>query len=775
MDPEADDVASTHFVHTMMRFAVAVRHRKTIVIACLTIALLLGGLYFLTATRYYSAHAGMLVLQVGGEYWSPSGTQRNLEKTVLPTYERLITSARVLEGALKYLQPEDRIDLAGVPRQKWAAALRKNLTARSVRKTNIMHVSFESKDPHAAVAVVNAVVQSYQEFSDETYKSTAAEIIEILTREKQQLAEQLAQKQEELLEAQRSLGDMGISVESKTLHPLVQRAVSLNEKVIAAQAKRVELEANLAVLRAAFRNGEDLQQYALSIINSVGDHLLLANLGLSREDSVTQASLQRDLLNYRTELEKLQDHLGPAHPDVVALVDKIRITEQYLAGYRDRIRESVAQIKNDQLGPMMINMLEQQAKQAWQHESSLQAEFNQTQAEAVALNDRLGKIQILEHDLKWLRELHDVLLKRIAGLELKHEGLDIRTTVVEDPVANPRPVSPKLFSTILLCSVFGLAAGLLIVYLLDVLDDHFRSLEEMQAILRVPVLAMIQQLQPPGTAGVQALQIVASPEASESEAFRTLRTSLLLSDQETRRVVISSSEPGDGKTTVLANLAAALAQSQKKTLLIDADLRRPGLTAVLGMRNLGGLSGVIGGEEDLAGIASESIRASGLANLDVLPSGPRPSNPAELLAGPRFAELLAWAEAVYDHILIDSPPALAASDTAVIGRLVDGVMLVVQPAKNRRRMLIRTIDSFSLLKIPILGVVVNRVDAENAYYYGYGEGYHYHYDYGSQEPEADTACEVEGRGPAAWQGQSGFEGSGTRHDLLPGIVPRRVA
>ncbi len=771
VEAENDEGASTHFVHSLVQFAIAVRHRKNIVIVCLAVAILLGALYYATATRYYSAEAGLLVLQVGNETWSPTATQKSLEKTVLPTYESLIVSRKVIDGALALLQPQDRIDLAGVPRENWANVLRSNLSVRAVRNTNIIKVGYTSKDPNAAVAVVDAVVRAYQTFTDETYKSTAGEIIQILDREKSQLSEQLAKKNNEYLAARRVLGDMGIPVDSKVLHPLAQRAVSLNDDLTKAWTARIELEAALASLESAVRNGEDLQQYVLAVATAVGEKVLLATLGFTQEDAQTQSHLQQSLFDAEAELKQLQIRLGPNHPEVRAIVEKAELAKQQLAGYQDRVRERLARLDNSHMGTLLINLLRQKATQARRLESSLAAQFDQAQAEAVAMNDQLSQVQILEHDLNWLRGLHDVLLNRIAGLDMKHEGgLDVRTSVVDEPVVRKSPVSPKLLTTFVLCLTAGMAVALLIVYLLDVLDDHFRSLEEMQAILGVPALAMVQQLPPADAVGVQSLQIVVEPEAMESEAFRTLRTALLLSNQENRKIVVSSSEPGDGKTTVLANLAAALAQSRKKTLLIDADLRRPGLTAMLDMRGVDGLTGVLHGQEPVATMAAQHIRATELPGLDILPSGPRPTNPAELLASPRFAELLAWAEVVYDHVLVDSPPALAASDTAVIGRLVDGVVLVVQPAKNHRRVLIRTVKSFTLLKIPVFGVVVNRVDAGNSYYYGYNGAYHYDYTPNeTTQQQCDDGLPVDGDLP-----EDNFV-SYVKDDHPGGIVPRRVA
>jgi capsular exopolysaccharide synthesis family protein len=351
---------------------------------------------------------------------------------------------------------------------------------------------------------------------------------------------------------------------------------------------------------------------------------------------------------------------------------------------------------------------------------------------------------------------------------LNGAGAEVRPEIVRQPVEASGPVSPNLKRVAMMALMGGLAAGLALVYVLDILDDRFRTVEEMQAQLNVPVLAMVRQLEVIEAAGIDALQMHVDPSSTGCEAFRTLRTALELADKEAHQIVISSAEPGDGKTTILANLAVCYAQSNKKTLLIDADLRRPGLTALMGMRGLDGLSGIIRGQDSVVEMAVARILASGIEGLDVLASGHRPPNPAELLAHPRFSELLAWAETVYDEILIDSPPALATSDTVVIGRLVDGVVMVIQPEKNRRRMVVRAAESFHALKIPLLGVVVNRVGADgDRGYYGYGGGYGFdcEVEYGDEASEEIT------------QGQpSDAERDAERYeDQGPIVVPRRVA
>ena len=358
---------------------------------------------------------------------------------------------------------------------------------------------------------------------------------------------------------------------------------------------------------------------------------------------------------------------------------------------------------------------------------------------------------------KRLVDENDELFKKIAELDLRRDGSEVRTAVIQQAKPSDGPVAPQLRYVVLLTLLGGFAAGLALVHLFDVLDDRFRSVEEMQSRLGVAVLAMVQQMENPENVGIEGLTMHAKPMSVESEAFRTLRTALDLSHSDARQIVVSSAEPGDGKTTLLANLAIGYAQSDKKTLLIDADLRRPGLTRLANMRGTRGLSEVLRSSGDVAEVATQHIQASGIPNLDILPSGPRPNNPAELLAGDRFSQFLAWAGSVYDHVLIDSPPSLATSDTAIIGRLVDGVAIVIQPAKNRRRLVTRVIESLTMLKIPILGLVINRVgaDQDQGYYnyhsgygygygYGYGHGYGYTPGYGHEEARTEDQPSDEG-------------------------------
>jgi len=726
--------SATHLVHTVIQFLMAVRHHKSVMLTAAGVTLVLGGLYFATATRYYGSKAQLLVIRAGMDSTELSTIEGNRQQgPAMPTFENLATCAAVIEGALERIPP-DCIDMAGAATaEQRVAVLRRYLSATTVRSTNIIEISYCSKDPDVAAAVVRAVIDSYMSFLNTTHEGTKNEIIRVLQEEKDRLVRDLNQNVWTLYWLRRQYGDLVIAPESNTPHPVIRTAISFNESLIETQKQRVDLEASLAAIRAAIRSGEDLQPHVMSVANVVGREIMLRSLGIEERESYTQAVIEKQLLEDRAALKAMQDHLGPAHPEVVNKVERIRAGEQYLLDYQQRIGRQIAEIQGTQLGPMLLQMVQEKLKETWQREASLQAKYQEAVAAAVSLNDRMAWLEILQHDLAWRQKLRDALVEKISSFELKQNGQEIRTKIIQEPIANPTPVSPRFLRVLLMSLFAGLAMGLAVVYVLDTLDDRFRSAEELQGQLKVPVLSMVRQLKLGEASGLEALQMYVSPHATESEAFRTLRTALALASQPPRHIVISSAEPGDGKTTILANLAVSYAQSGKRTLLIDADLRRPGLTALMELRGVEGLSSVLRGDQPVGAMAAACIRPSGIEGLDVLASGPRPSNPAELLAHARLSELLAWTEGLYDQVLIDSPPALATSDAAVIGRLIDGVILAVQPDKNRRRMVLRAVDSFTSLKIPLLGIVINRVGSNrDPGYYGYGYGYAYGYGYSSE-------------------------------------------
>ncbi|TVS07750.1 MAG: polysaccharide biosynthesis tyrosine autokinase [Planctomycetaceae bacterium] len=737
--------SSADSIHALIRFLQVVYHRKIYVVSAVVVASLLGGLYYTTATPIYQATSQLLILSTGPDILSPTLTAESSRQALIPTYERLFTTQEVLEGAIESLlqgPAENRIDFASAPRHRWANILRGNLSAQAIRRTNVIEISYKSRSPGAAEAVVGAVVQSYLEFMERSHKDVSTEIVQILDRERLEIEGRLSTKQEEILDVQRRLRDLGLSGNQNVVHPAVQRVIRLNETLLKVQQDRLQLEASLWAIRTAIRDGNDLRQHLTAIEPLIGRELTMSVMGLNSKDMETRAQIERRLMEDQTRLESLQQHYGRAHPKVIELMQQIQAGRQYLMNYQEMVNQRLAGLSDGRLGPMLLARVEEQLSNLREHEERLDLQYEQAESEAVMLNDRMAEMKMIEHDLARMRNLHDTLLNRIANIDIGHSRSDVRVAVVSEPKASDRPVSPKLPLVAMLCLVGGLGIGLALVYVIDVLDDRFRSPEELQQQLGAPVLAMIRELATPATAGLQAIQVHVSPESVESEAFRTLRTTLAFSGSDLERIAITSTEPSDGKTTVLANLAVSYAHSGKRTLVIDADLRRPGMTKLFEMRSNGGLSEILRGDSPIDAMCRPRVLPSGIAHLDVMPCGPKPSNPAELLSGPRLADVLAWAEANYDQVLIDCPPILAAADAAIIGRLTEGLIVVIQPEKNHRRLVLRAIAGMSSMGVGLIGIVANRIRHESGGgYFGYG-GYGYGYGYGYRDGYGQPADEA---------------------------------
>jgi capsular exopolysaccharide synthesis family protein len=397
-------------------------------------------------------------------------------------------------------------------------------------------------------------------------------------------------------------------------------------------------------------------------------------------------------------------------------------------------------VQSHQLATRLLQISEQQYLHAVEHERRVADEFNKAYDNYLALGGPLAQIHFLDSQVKRMQMTHTALIEQISHYQSRQQNEALTETTMY-PFPPRSPASPQLVIVILGSTFIGLFFGLGTIYIIDTLDDRFRSPEELTIQLGVPVLAMVRQMEETGGTGADSLQTFHNPNGVESEAFRTLRTAVAFSDT-SMRIMATSSEPGDGKTTVMANLAVAYAQSGKRTLLIDADMRRPGMSTLFELRGPQGLSHILKDDAEISASIEKNMTRGLVNHLDFIPSGTRPLNPTELLSGDRFPELLAWAETIYDQILIDAPPILAVTDPAIVGRVVDGVILVIRPETNKRNMVIRATEQLKAVDLNLLGVVVNRASAEfggdeygNGFGYGYGYGYGHGYGHTNEDSD----------------------------------------
>ena len=747
MNPDVQQPAMSQLLHSsnvvagLVRFFHAVRVRRGTLLAALALSAALGIAYYLTATRLYDAYAQVNIVQseanhtqlVGGAHGANDVFQN------MATYQRNMISDRVLRSALKDLQKEHRVDFAGIPVESWPTVLKNNVSVTNERGTTLIDVRCRSSDPRAAAVLTERIVTEFINYINTTTGSYTQQALEQLTQEKNGVSALLAEKNEEFTKLQKESGAI-LDPDGRTTSITALRVIDLNRTLTEAERATLDAWGFLQAADQAARTGQNIQQVLLQAVESLGASILAKQIGLGEQDAWTLAKLNEELLRLQSDFASRRQILGDNNPELYELRQQIKAQQEYINGFFKQTQD-LLQSNSADMGPKLLTIAQQRYQAALARQNVLRQQFDAEKTEAINHNDLIAKLTIVQLDRKRLLEWEDVLIERIRDLQLVN-GDGIKVSLTRFPRPSLVPSSPRLVLVVAVCFVLGLGGGLGLIYLLDLLDDRFRSPDELRMQLGVPVLAMVRAMQPTGGTGVDAVQCYAKPNGVETEAFRTLRTAISFSDRQAQRIVVTSTEPGDGKTTVMSNLAVAFAQSGKRTLLIDADMRRPGLTALLSLKGQQGLSQVLRDDRPMADSVADNLFARIMPGLDVIPSGSRPSNPSELLGSERFSELLAWAEGCYDQILIDAPPVLAVTDPIVISRMVDGAVLVIRPDKNRRHMVIRAAEAFTAVEVNLLGVVVNHLTSESSGDY-YGYGYNYGYGYGYGHDDAPTANEAE--------------------------------
>lgn len=731
---EAQLASSNDLVPMVMRLLRIFRYRKKVLFSTLYCVALVGAIYYFLAPRYYESTAKLLVVEQKANELSAVGEADTTGNT-MATHRELVTSQVVVKEAISRLAPEHLIDLRGVEPKDWTDTIINLLSAKATRRTNIIDVKYLSREPEAAAAVVRAVIDAYLEFVKKNHQGAAGDNIYVLTDNHKKVQQELDETQLSLQRFRQKVGHLAVSSNDSIVEPMIQRAVKLNEAVLEAQQGRLALQATLVSVKESIKNGEDLGQQLMGLDQNLRREILVSSMGLSPQDLQSVGDQEKRLLEARHAIQGLSSDFGENHPRMMALREQIQSIEDYLRNYHQQAGNRLESISQSISGDVIVGMLEQSVRQSIEQEQRLLDSFEVARNDAAKYSDALVQLGMLEREVERKEQHLDALAEKIRDFDISLGQGPIKATVVEEPLPSQRPATPRLRIVAMLSLLGGLLVGGLLVYVQDVLDDRFGSPEELSSQLNVPILSIVRDLEPLEGQGLAAVQTHVHPNAVESEAFRTLRTSLSLNGGECDRILVSSSEPGDGKTTIASNLAVAFAQAGKRTLIIDSDLRRPGLSALLGLKGVQGVADALASSEPPEQFVPSLVQRTDEENLHVLPVGLRRPNPAELLSGSAYVELLAWADSQYDRVIVDCPPVLAVSDAQIVGQLVDGAVLVVRPEKNHRRSVIRAVESFQEAGCRVLGVVANGVSNELG---GYGYDYGYGYGYGSEDSEHET-------------------------------------
>ncbi len=443
-----------------------------------------------------------------------------------------------------------------------------------------------------------------------------------------------------------------------------------------------------------------------------------------REESlpmIQRNPLVMGLMGSVTERERLvatlSNRYGNDHPKLIQAQADLNKTKEDL-------RLQVADV---------VSGLEREYELARNNENILAGAVSEAKQSIQGSNRKEFELLGLERDVKTNRELYDMFMSQLKGTNAVSNLQSVVARVVDPAIANSTPIKPKKQMIVMLAFVLSLMLGVAVAFLLEHLDTSVRSAEDAESKLGLPLLAAVPVVEI-AAGQVAGLHYRNAPKSLFSEAIKTIRTGILLSgiDHPKKTLVVTSSVPGEGKSTVAINLALAHAQT-KRVLLIDADMRRPSIAKVLGLDNTHpGLSMMVLGIEKLEDCVY-NIEGS---TLDILTAGSIPPNPLELLLSERFQELLAGMGEKYDTIIIDSPPVQLVSDAVVLASMATGVVFVLRADSTPFQLAKRGIRTLQRGGANVYGIVLNQANFKNEEYYGgYGK-YNYHAYYGD---DADGA------------------------------------
>ena len=667
-------------------------------------------------------------------YDDDSLTKMNTEVSILQSDTLLTTVARDMNlannpdffGATSPL-PRMSID-DPVVRANVLGTLRGGLQIVLIPRTQLMRISYSSLSAKLSADIVNQLVAAYIQRSFQTPAKQTKMVSDWLSGQLDELKHQVERSQQQMMDLERQLGVLGYDNSS---HNELQAAL---EELLTAE-NTAKIQRITAESRYRMVAGMDPNTLESSIEITPGT--------APGELNALRSQIAADKAQYASLTANTAGGLGPNNPSVKALTTRIDELTKELDAEQNRI---VTQAREHYLAAKAT-------------EDSTHQELEARKQEAYQQGDDKVRLSILQREYEQNRALYDGLQQRLetAKVEAGLDALEVDTVDEAVPPVSPnlRPASVIIGST----TIFFALGGIVIAFLVDALDTRVHGVPQIEAIMQMPSLALIPRSKRAGVeagAGASAAQrninVLSQPKSQFAESFRSLQTSLMLSTagQPPQFILFTSATPSEGKTTTATNLAAVMAQGDARVLLMDADLRRPSIHHRFGVTSKVGVSTLLAGTSRL----EETVQhIPELPNLDILPSGPVPPFPTEMLASEAMRRLMEKFAETYTYVVIDSPPILSVTDAIILGRIVDAVVLVVRHGRANKNVMRRARDLLVRSSAPLAGLVLNAIDLKSPEYYGY---YGYTgYSYGSMDAGSwDTQTTTKGDSQSGGNGRS---------------------
>ncbi|MBI5560523.1 MAG: polysaccharide biosynthesis tyrosine autokinase [Deltaproteobacteria bacterium] len=565
-----------------------------------------------------------------------------------------------------------------------------NMGVEIARDTNIMRVVYYDGDPRAAAVMANGIAASYIEHNLDIRVRPFKDAVDWLSAKIVELKGRV-ETSERVLQRYKEKENI-VSFEAKE-NIITQELSEIISEVVQADAKRQDSEARYKQIKGVIDKPE--------LLTTVPDIM----------NSLVIQGLRKDELDLKKEISMLSGKYGEKHPQMIKAKTELEMVEKNIL---DEARK-------------MLNAAKTEYEIAKSREDSLKTRLEEQKQAVLKLSKKAIDFNVVAGEAFSNKEFYELLLKKLQEASLS-SGINISNAqVVDRAIISPSPVSPAKAFNVLIAAIVGLFTGVMAVFFVEYMDDTLKTPEDVREFLGAPFLGYV----PAFTAGKGdesgLLPVISHPRSPAAEAYRTLRTGIVFSSAQTplKVILVTSSLPREGKTVTSSNLAAAMAQTGERVILVDGDLRRSDVHNVFGMENSDGLTNLIVENHEIDRVVK---KVAAQENLELLTSGAHTPNPAELVGSKKMRELLLSLRERYDRIIIDSPPLMAVSDPIILSDLVDGVIFVVwggntgkEPAKDSMRYL-------SGANARITGVVLNNLAPAKAGSYYYYQYYHTYAD-----------------------------------------------
>ncbi len=656
--------------------------------------------------------------------------------------------------AAPILSPEEQTRV-----KMYAAILQGGLTVAQRERTNLVDISVTSENPELSAATANMVAKVFQDQDAEREMAGTQQEVTDLRKSIDDLQSTISQQEAQLIQ---DMSASGLPLQDKGQELAASRLQSMSQAWLTASEQRRQIEGRYNAAVAANNRGEGMNIPDL-YENKIFQDTMRLNTERKAKLQDQIRDIEKQIQQTEAEMAELLVKYTPEYAPVKAKEERIASLKATREKTQKEVSEIIDQdqkkIEKEAVSGALV-ALRSQLDAARKQEAQSLAVYNREAAQANIQGQAQTKLTTLKRDIETNRNLLDNYTQRLKERELnlasgRPDNIKVATTA-----NGGSPAGPNRKRNILVAFLLSLAGGIGLAFLLDYLDDSVKSSEDVGRHLGLPTLALIPHhnnfdrkklsLTPRlgegngnGSAAAATSMIsLAERHSPMAEAYRHLRTSLLFSSagKPPQTILVTSSQPSEGKTTTAINTAITLAQSGVDVVIVDCDLRRPRLHSNFGLENTHGLTNYLSGERNTANMIKS---CPGLPQLKVITSGPIPPNPAELLSSNEMKNLLQFLRGRYNHVIIDSPPAISFTDAAILSTLVDGVVLVAMAGKSSIHLMRRFKQRLSNIGARIYGVVLNGIKSGSVEYDYYGSGYYDYYGKASDDKSTPVMAETE--------------------------------